>query len=268
MALMMGPDRWACPSGRRALLLGHCNGRDCTHTPEISGPATTHPSPRPCAPRTSLKNTPTAARPRAAHQAAAARRAPRLTVRAAAAAAAAAASEGAVLRSIATARAQEAAARYEKEAAGWTPVKFALRRKCELGESWKVVGPAAELGRWSPDLARRMTWGEGDVWTATVKLAPGEHEFKVRPGVGGGGLGSGAVDSPRPWEIGSPLARSVTTAEAATLHNQPPPPPTCRPPFAPPTAPTPGSRAPTGPSSCPRAAASWRWPWTCACRGR
>jgi hypothetical protein len=58
-------------------------------------------------------------------------------------------------------------------------VTFSLRHRAGLGDSWKVVGSGAELGSWLPDVAPRMHWREGDVWTTVVRLPPGEHEFKV-----------------------------------------------------------------------------------------
>ncbi|GBF96511.1 hypothetical protein Rsub_09853 [Raphidocelis subcapitata] len=105
-------------------------------------------------------------------------RAPRAR-RAAVAARAGAACEGRVLRSIQEARVREAVDVYARDAATWAQVKFTLRRRAGLGDTWKVVGPAPELGRWLPDVAPPMAWGEGDVWTTAVRLPPGEHSFKA-----------------------------------------------------------------------------------------
>jgi hypothetical protein len=51
----------------------------------------------------------------------------------------------------------------------------------------QVVGGPPELGAWDAGAAPALTWGEGDVWTATLELPAGEHEFKV-----GGGSGRGS----------------------------------------------------------------------------
>lgn len=87
--------------------------------------------------------------------------------------------DGAALRAVKEAAVREAVDKYAKESVTWTQVKFTLRRRSGLGDSWKVVGPAAELGRWVPDVAPRMVWSEGDTWTTAVRLPPGEHEFKA-----------------------------------------------------------------------------------------
>lgn len=72
-------------------------------------------------------------------------------------------------------------------------VKFSVQRRAGLGDSWKIVGPAAELGRWAPDVAPRMSWNEGDVWTTVVALPPGEQEFKAA---------LRAMDGTITWEAG------------------------------------------------------------------
>lgn len=72
-------------------------------------------------------------------------------------------------------------------------VTFTLRRAAGLGDAWKIVGPAPELGSWAPDVARRMEWGAGDVWRAAARLPPGEHAFKAA---------LRAADGTTTWEAG------------------------------------------------------------------
>jgi hypothetical protein len=66
----------------------------------------------------------------------------------------------------------------------------------------QVVGGPPELGAWDAGAAPALTWGEGDVWTATLELPAGEHEFKV----GGGDSGmtaAAALCSSRDESIGN-----------------------------------------------------------------
>jgi Starch binding domain len=47
------------------------------------------------------------------------------------------------------------------------------------GESVKLVGSAAELGGWDIGVAPELTWSDGDLWTISVELSPGDVHFKV-----------------------------------------------------------------------------------------
>jgi hypothetical protein len=66
---------------------------------------------------------------------------------------------------------------------GSTMVKFTAHFKGELGDRILACGGCRALGNWEPDAAPSLAWGEGDVWTATLELPPGTHEFKVRTGL-------------------------------------------------------------------------------------
>jgi hypothetical protein len=48
-----------------------------------------------------------------------------------------------------------------------------------VGDKVLMCGSCRALGNWEPDAAPSLTWGEGDVWTATLEMPPGAHEFKV-----------------------------------------------------------------------------------------
>jgi len=83
-------------------------------------------------------------------------------------------------------------------------VKLTTTYTAAFGEYLKVVGGPAELGAWDAGAAPALTWGEGDVWTATLELPAGEHEFKVSGvdglgGGGGGGLGAGGGGWKKRW---------------------------------------------------------------------
>jgi hypothetical protein len=67
-------------------------------------------------------------------------------------------------------------------AGGTTMVKLTTSYTAAFGEYLKVVGGPPELGAWDAGAAPALTWGEGDVWTATLELPAGEHEFKVGGG--------------------------------------------------------------------------------------
>eukprot|EP00879_Flechtneria_rotunda_P023479 GHRR01024836.1.p1 GENE.GHRR01024836.1~~GHRR01024836.1.p1 ORF type:complete len:450 (+),score=164.92 GHRR01024836.1:256-1605(+) len=68
---------------------------------------------------------------------------------------------------------------------GTTMVKLTTSYTAAFGEYLKVVGGPSELGAWDAGAAPALTWGEGDVWTATLELPAGEHEFKVSLPVAG-----------------------------------------------------------------------------------
>lgn len=47
------------------------------------------------------------------------------------------------------------------------------------GETIKLVGSAPELGGWDIGAAPELAWSDGDVWTTTLELPPGDVHFKV-----------------------------------------------------------------------------------------
>lgn len=67
-------------------------------------------------------------------------------------------------------------------AAPTSPVLVAFHvPACQLafGEHLRVVGSCAQLGGWDPAAAPALEWTEGDNWTASVALPPGQHAFKL-----------------------------------------------------------------------------------------
>lgn len=84
-------------------------------------------------------------------------------------------------------------------------VTFTLRRRAALGDVYKILGPAAELGRWAPDLAPPMLWADGDVWSTRARLPPGEHRFKAA---------LRSADGVVTWEAGPDRVVTVPTGAA------------------------------------------------------
>lgn len=62
---------------------------------------------------------------------------------------------------------------------GSVMVKFSAHFSGVPGDKVLVCGGCRALGNWEPDAAPSLTWGEGDVWTATLEVPPGTHEYKV-----------------------------------------------------------------------------------------
>jgi Starch binding domain len=60
-----------------------------------------------------------------------------------------------------------------------SPHRFA-GMQVHYGETVKLVGSPAELGSWNVGAAPELTWSDGDIWTTSVDLAPGDVHFKVR----------------------------------------------------------------------------------------
>ena len=82
---------------------------------------------------------------------------------------------------VAAARELKAAA-VAAAAASQSPVLMAFHvPACQLafGEHLRVVGSCAQLGGWDPAAAPALEWTEGDNWTASVALPPGQHAFKL-----------------------------------------------------------------------------------------
>ncbi|GFR40941.1 hypothetical protein Agub_g1601 [Astrephomene gubernaculifera] len=67
----------------------------------------------------------------------------------------------------------------EQEVATRTKVKFILKQRVGLGESWKMVGKCPELGSMVPEVAPYMQWNNGDVWTYEAKIRPGTFTYKA-----------------------------------------------------------------------------------------
>jgi hypothetical protein len=62
---------------------------------------------------------------------------------------------------------------------GSVMVKVSATFSGVVGDKVLMCGSCRALGNWEPDAAPSLTWGEGDVWTATLEMPPGAHEFKV-----------------------------------------------------------------------------------------
>lgn len=58
-------------------------------------------------------------------------------------------------------------------------VKISFQKKVGLGEYWKVVGGAPELGSWTPEVAPSMFWNNGDNWVFQGPIKPGKYTFKI-----------------------------------------------------------------------------------------
>jgi hypothetical protein len=71
------------------------------------------------------------------------------------------------------------AAAKPQAAADWREVKFSTKFKAEFGTFLKAVGGPEQLGAWEVDDAPPLQWTEGDVWSITLLIPPGRHEFKV-----------------------------------------------------------------------------------------
>lgn len=74
---------------------------------------------------------------------------------------------------------QQPDAQLVETSGGNTMVKLTTTYTAAFGEYLKVVGGPVELGAWDAGAAPALTWGDGDVWTATLELPAGTHEFKV-----------------------------------------------------------------------------------------
>jgi len=90
---------------------------------------------------------------------------------------------------------REAAARaHEREAAALAQlrdevqeVEFRIEYVTAFGEQLCVVGSSAALGSWDVARSHSMSWTEGGVWLATVKLCSDElveYKYVVRHGAG------------------------------------------------------------------------------------
>lgn len=69
--------------------------------------------------------------------------------------------------------------------ADWREVKISTKFSAQFGTFLKAVGAPQQLGAWDVVAAPPLQWAEGDVWSSTLLLPPGQHEFKVSVGQGG-----------------------------------------------------------------------------------
>lgn len=62
-----------------------------------------------------------------------------------------------------------------------TLIECSMRDTAQVhfGETVKLVGSSRELGGWDTGAAPELAWTDGDVWTTTVELPPGDVHFKV-----------------------------------------------------------------------------------------
>jgi len=52
-------------------------------------------------------------------------------------------------------------------------------KRVGFGERIAVVGHTEALGCWETSNGVLLNWAEGDIWSTTICLPPGVHEFKV-----------------------------------------------------------------------------------------
>lgn len=58
-------------------------------------------------------------------------------------------------------------------------VRFEITLSVDFGDEVLVVGDAENLGSWSLSKAKKLSWHEGDVWSAEIDLPEGEKiEYK------------------------------------------------------------------------------------------
>lgn len=89
-------------------------------------------------------------------------------------------------------------------------MRFTVQKKVRYGEKVVLVGGHPSLGNWKVRKGAEMRWSEGDVWSAEVRLSPGDSvEFKcVKVGDDGGN---------ESWEDGQNHVLSIPGAGAAQL---------------------------------------------------
>ena len=63
---------------------------------------------------------------------------------------------------------------------GGTIVLLSVHAKLPYGLMLGVAGDADALGAWEPELAYRLTWTEGHIWTGRVELPPGTAEVNYK----------------------------------------------------------------------------------------
>jgi hypothetical protein len=64
--------------------------------------------------------------------------------------------------------------------AGWREVRFSTKFAAQFGTFLKAVGGGQQLGDWDVADAPPLQWSEGDVWSTSLLMPPGNYEFKVR----------------------------------------------------------------------------------------
>lgn len=77
-------------------------------------------------------------------------------------------------------------ARFElvSTSAGTWMVSITAFYEGQEGDAMVVVGGTRVLGNWEPDAAPKLFSSGDGLWTATLELPPGTHEFKVRQRMG------------------------------------------------------------------------------------
>lgn len=85
--------------------------------------------------------------------------------------------DSAVISSLALARVQELIEQARNQPTA--QVTFRMKAKLGMGDSIKVVGDAAEMGRWVPEVAYPAKWNPGDVWDITLPVRLGTYKYKV-----------------------------------------------------------------------------------------
>ncbi|KAH7291540.1 hypothetical protein KP509_29G020900 [Ceratopteris richardii] len=67
-----------------------------------------------------------------------------------------------------------------ESSAALVKVKFVLKKRCEFGQYFSVVGEDKALGAWIPESSIPMQWSEGHIWTTEVKVSSGKRvEYKL-----------------------------------------------------------------------------------------
>lgn len=79
----------------------------------------------------------------------------------------------------AAARRRNQAASASASASTLADVTFTVTYRAEFGQALKIVGESSLLGSWQPADAPSMAWTDGDVWTLTLGVPPGDYEFKI-----------------------------------------------------------------------------------------
>jgi hypothetical protein len=56
---------------------------------------------------------------------------------------------------------------------GKAHVKLCITRHVEFGQNMRVTGSGEQMGAWNADNGPKLTWGDGDKWSADVLLPAG-----------------------------------------------------------------------------------------------
>ena len=134
---------------------------------------------------------------------------------------------------------------------GGTIVLLSVHAKLPYGLMLGVAGDADALGAWEPELAYRLTWTEGHIWTGRVELPPGTAEVNYKlvtmhkkgfdewedapdralhladapPVVTLSGVYGGELKTNASFEGGGSAAAAAAAAAPGAVRMPPPPPP-------------------------------------------